>query len=306
MMARRRQEGVALVLVIWLATLLMVVASSFLLSARSDALVVTNSVAMARAEAIAEAGVQRAAHELYRHDSGPDVWKRDGSPREWSFDGAKVRIEIRDESARIDLNTTSDALLKGLLLSVGLPDEEAVAMLDAILDWRDPDSLKRLHGAEESDYVAAGLSWRPANAPFQALEELQLVLGMRPDIYRRMAPMLTVHSRQAGVSLQAAPREVLLAIPGVTAEIVDAYIARRELALANGQPLPAFAEGAAFISPASNTIASVRSAAQLADGTTFVREGVLLLRGVPRRPVTVLAWRTGTMPEPRPAEASVN
>ncbi|WP_212758110.1 general secretion pathway protein GspK [Usitatibacter palustris] len=300
--SRNRQQGVALVLVIWLATLLMVVASSFMLSARSDALVIANSMAMARAEAIAEAGVQRAAHELYRHDVGPDVWKRDGTPREWRFDGATVKIEIRDESARIDLNTASDALLKGLLLSVGLPEEEAVALLDAILDWRDPDTLKRVHGAEESDYASAGLSWRPANAPFQALEELQLVLGMRPELYRRMAPLLTVHSRQAGVSVQAASREVLLAIPNITAAQVDAFIARRDQAYANGQVAPPFIEGAAFVSPPSNTVASVRAEARLEDGTTFVRDSVLLLRGIPRRPVNYLAWRTGTMPEPPPAK----
>ncbi len=139
-----------------------------------------------------------------------------------------VQVEMRDESAKIDINTASDALLRGLFVSAGLNDDDATALLDAMLDWRDADTLKRPHGAEEADYQSAGLPYRPANAPFQAIEELQLVLGMRPEIYRRIAPSITVFSRQAGVNPQLAAREVLLAIPGVTAEVVDDYIAQRE------------------------------------------------------------------------------
>ena len=43
-----------------------------------------------------------------------------------------------------------------------LGEEEAAKLLDAVLDWRDPDSLKRPNGAEESDYAQAGLKgdWR--------------------------------------------------------------------------------------------------------------------------------------------------
>lgn len=302
-MTRRlqRQRGVALVLVIWLATLLTVVAMSFAFSARTDALVVHNSVSMARAEAAADAGVTRAVWESYRIDNSPEQWRRDGAPHEMAFDDAVVRVEMRDESARIDINTASDGLLRGLLVSVGLADEEATRLVDAIADWRDPDSLKRVQGAEESDYQAAGLPYRPANAPFQAIEELQLVLGMRPDIYRRIAPLITVYSRQVGVATPAATREVLLAIPGVTPAQVDAFIARREEARAAGQQPPVFTEAGPYASAPSGQVATVRSEARLPDGTVFVRDAVALLRPVPRRPVTFLAWRAAPTNEPLPS-----
>jgi len=294
-MRPRRQQGVALVLVMWVAILLTVIASSFIVERRTETLIVRNSHSMARAEAIADAGVQRALYELYRTDNAPDAWKRDGMPHLWSFDEVPVKVEIRDESAKIDLNTAADALLRGLFVSVGLNDEEATRLVDAILDWRDSDSLKRPNGAEEAEYRAAGLSYRPANAPFQAIEEIQLVLGMRPEIYRRIAPSITVYSRQAGVNAQLATREVLLAIPGVTSDMVDTYIAQREAALAQGQPAPAFAQGAAFAS-SFTMVASVRSEARLDDGTVFVRDAVALMRPVPRRVVTFLAWRESSAP----------
>ncbi len=288
-----RQAGVALVLVMWVAVLLTVIASSFIVERRTETLVVRNSVSMARAEAIADAGVQRAVFEMYRTDNSPDGWKRDGSTYDWSFDNVPVKVEIRDESAKIDINTAADALLRGLFLSQGLADDEAAAIVDAILDWRDPDSFKRPNGAEEAEYRAAGLPYRPANAPFQAIEELQLVLGMRPDIYRRVAPLITVFSRQAGINPQLATREVLLALPGMTSDTVDQYLARREAAREQGLPLPPFPQAGAYT--ASYTmVASVRSEARLDDGTVFAREAVVLIRPTPRKVATYVAWREST------------
>ncbi len=302
-MTRRRESGVALVLVMWVAVLLTVIASSFIVERRTETLVVGNSISMARAEAIADAGVSRAVFEMYRTDNAPEAWKRDGTVQSWSFDGVAVKVGIRDESAKIDINTAADALLRGLFLSLGIADDEATKLVDAILDWRDPDSLKRPNGAEEPDYRAAGLDYKPANAPFQAIEELQLVLGMRPDIYRRVAPSITVFSRQPGVNPQLASREVLLALPGVTTEAVDEYLVLREAARARGQPLPPFAQAGAY-SSSYTMVATVRSEARLEDGTVFSREAVVLLRPTPRKVVTYVAWRestAGTEPEPVPA-----
>jgi general secretion pathway protein K len=289
------QSGVALVLVLWVSILLTVIASSFIVERRAETLIVRNSVSMARAAAAADAGVQRALLDAFRSDNSPELWRRDGQSHAWTFDGVPVRVEMRDESAKIDVNTASDALLRGLFLSAGIPDEEVTRLLDALLDWRDPDTLKRANGAEEDDYRAAGLSYRPANAPFLAIEEIQLVLGMRPDIYRRIAPMITVYSRQTGVNAAFATRQVLLAIPGVTPEIVDEYIQRRADALAAGQPPPAFPQGAAFAG-GSAMITNVRAEARLDDGTYFAREAVALLRSAPRKPVTFVLWRESTAP----------
>ena len=100
----------------------------------------------------------------------------------------------------------------------------------------------------------------------------------------------------------AATREVLLAIPGVTAEQVDAFIARREEALANRLPPPPFVEAGAYASAPSGQVATIRSEARLPDGTVFVRDAVALLRPVPRRPVTFLAWRAAPTNPPKPAE----
>jgi general secretion pathway protein K len=254
---------------------------------------VRNSVSIARAQAAADAAVHRAVFELYRTDNATDAWRRDGSVREWSFDGIPVRVELSDESGKIDINTGADPLVRGLLIAAGVNEEEATALVDAMLDWRDGDSLKRVHGAEEADYRAAGRPYGPANSQFQAIEELQLVLGMSPQIYRRIAPFITVFSRQPGINSELAPREVLMSVPGVTSAIADSYIEQREAARAAGQPIPQMREAVAFRANLT-TVATVRAEARLDDGTVFSRQATALLRPTPKRPVTFLAWREST------------
>ena len=298
---RRAERGVALVLVLWALALLLVVTASFVFESRTDTLVVRNSVSMARAEAAADAAVRRAVFEVLQPSTDPNAWKADGLERDWAFEDARLRVGVRDESAKIDINTAADALLKGLFASAGLADEEATRLVEAVLDWRDADSLRRANGAEEADYRAAGLAYRPANAPFQAIEELQLVLGMRPDLFRRLAPVITVFSRQTGLSTATASREALAAIPGIAPEAIDTFLARRAEALAAGQSAPAFPEAGAYASPANVQVLAIRAEAELEDGARFVREAVAIPLAAPKRPITYLAWREGTFPAEVPA-----
>jgi general secretion pathway protein K len=288
----RRERGIALVLVIWLVTLLLVIGGSFTYAMRTDARASRNAAAIARGEAIAQAAVARSVMELFKPPGSPDGWRRDGGLREWSFDGTPVAVRLSDESAKIDVNTANPELLKGLLRYAGLAEEEAVKLLDAILDWRDPDSLKRPFGAEEAEYSQAGLKGRPANFPFQSTEELQLVLGMRPEVFQRIAPMITVYSRQPGVNPHLASRSALLAVPGVTPEQVDFYLGERERARAEGRAMPVFTAAGAYATYAQATAITVRAEVLLERGIAVTREAVAVLTPqFPRRPWTLLAWR---------------
>ena len=299
-MSRRRQRGVALVLVMWVSVLLAVIASSFIIERRTEYLIVRNSASIARAEAATTAGVMAAVMNLYRGDTSPDRWQKNGAVHDWTFDNVPVRVVVRDESAKIDINTAADPLLRGLLISAGLSEDDATQLLDAILDWRDPDSLKRPRGAEEADYRAAGLTYKPANEPFQAIEELQLVLGMRPEIYRRIAPSITVFSRQPGINVHLATRDVLLALPGVTVQAVDDFLALRDAAQAANQPLPPFPQAGA-LAAGTSMIATIHAEARMDDGVSFAREAAALLRPAPRRAVSFIAWRESTASAPTPS-----
>ncbi len=289
----RDQQGIALIIVLWILTLLMLISSSFIHAMRTEINIVGNSVSRAKLEAAANAGVQRAILEMSKPPQFADRWNTFGVPRAWSFNGTPMQVSILDESGKIDINVGNEALMRGLFRSQGATEEEAASLMEAILDWRDADSLKRPRGAEEAEYLAAGLTYKPANATFQAIEELQLVLGMNQALYRRLAPLITIYSRQAGINSQIASREVLRAIPGVTEIQIEEYLKLRELARTNKQAIPVFAPAALYPS-FGNGVMNIRVEATGEDGSGFVREAVVLRLPFPKRSYTFLRWQEGS------------
>lgn len=82
---------------------------------------------------------------------------------------------IADESARIDLNTATAAMLE--LLPRMTPELAA-----AIIDWRDTDSDVTSNGAEDEVYLRLNPPYHCKNAPFESVEELRMVRGMTIEI----------------------------------------------------------------------------------------------------------------------------
>jgi general secretion pathway protein K len=288
----RHQRGIALVLVLWLTVLLTVIAGSFAYGMRTEALAARNTVSLAKARALADGAVNRTIFELMRPRLTPDVWSADGSVHAWDEEGARIAVSAVDESGKIDLNAASDPLLKGLLQTAGgLDSDTADKLVDVIGDWKDADDLRRPNGAEAPDYQAAGLLYKPANAPFEAVAELQRVLGMTPELYAKLADSLTVHTRIAGFNPAYASRTVLLALPGATPEIVDTYLAQRRDALAAKLTLPPFPLGGGIVAPLN--IWRIRAEVALPDGALFVREAVIRPGAERRRLLIVLEWREG-------------
>ncbi len=285
-------RGIALIMVLWLTILLTVIAGGFAFAMRSEALSARNSLSLGQARAAADGAIERTAFELSR-PRYPAAWSSDGQPHQWREGDANLVANAVDESAKIDLNSAPDALLKGLFANVGGLDPDTTArIVDAIADWRDPGDLKRPNGAEEADYRLAGMKQRPANLPFETVNELARVMGVTPAVYARVAGSLTVHSRQPGINPATASRQVLLALPNATPESVDAFIQQRAEAIAAKRPAPPFPPAAAF--PAGAVpVWRIHAVATVGDGVTFVRDAVVKPSGEARRPLIVLSWQEG-------------
>ncbi|MDE2209613.1 MAG: general secretion pathway protein GspK [Betaproteobacteria bacterium] len=276
-------------LALWLTILLTAIASGFAYSMRSEALAARNAVSLAQARAAADGAVQRTAYELTRPRM-VGAWTLDGQPRAWQDGDASIVASAVDEGSRIDINTAPDSLIKSLLMNVGgMDDAAATALVDAIGDWRDPDDLRRPNGAEAPEYAAANLKYGPANAPFETVGEVSRVLGMTPRVFQRIRGAITVYSRQPGINAATAGRSVLLALPNATPDAVDAFIAERAQAIAQGLPVPPFAPAQAFVG-AATPVWRIRAVATMPDGVTFGREAVLQPSPDVRRPLITLAW----------------
>ncbi len=205
------QRGAALLLVMWLILLLSGLVAGYAMAARIESMQGNGLARSVAAREAARAGVEYAVSRML--DADPQQrWEADGRDYRFDFDGAQLEVSVRDESGKIDLNSAAPDLLAGLFRGVGEPRESATRLAGAVVDWRDDDSLTQVSGgAEDANYAAAGLPWGAKDAPFETVAELEQVLGMRPALFRSVAPYLTVHSGAAlpnaafadGVVLQA-------------------------------------------------------------------------------------------------------
>lgn len=231
-------------MVLWVLTILMVIVLSFSFMARTETHATLSFKEGLERKFIAQAGIERAIMEiLYRKQNlsvpGSEVWKTDGTPYSETMGDGSYKVRIIDESGKIDINTLTDSsgiILKNLLINSGVQEENVDTIVDSILDWKDATGggLHRLNGAGDDYYMSLPNPYKPTHANFDTLEELLLVKGVTPAILygangnRGIIDYLTVYSNMAGVNVNAAPKEVLTAIPGITPEIADAIISYRE------------------------------------------------------------------------------
>jgi general secretion pathway protein K len=216
--------------VLWGLALLAAIATSFLSAGSTSYRLARNALDAAQVDVAAEAAVSGVVLALL--DANPERrWRTDGVPRVIDFEGTRMQVQVQDELGRIDLNNADGSLLVGLFQSVGLDAQPASALVDKILDWRDSSGLKRLNGAKDPEYRAAGFPYRPRNGPFQSVDELKLVMGMTAELFRRIEPALTVYSGRPSFDPQIAPPEALCALPTMDAQKVAALVASR-----TGQP----------------------------------------------------------------------
>jgi general secretion pathway protein K len=270
MSRRRRERGLALVVVLWGVAALSLIAAAMLATSLSTAHVGRNAWNQVKVQTAADAGVHSAILSLF--NPGPAGRPPlDGKAQTLRFDGAAVTVSIQDESGRIDLNAASRDLLRDYFKAAGADDPDTLA--DRVVDWRSPKEARSLNSATAGDYERSGSADRPRGAPFQSVDELNLVLGMTPQLYQRLAPGLTVYSHGLNFDMRTAPREVLAVIPGMNAAAADNTIAARPATVA----LP----GHAF--------AIVSTAAR--NQVRFTRRAVVLLTADPRRPYWILDWK---------------
>jgi general secretion pathway protein K len=225
----------------------MVIAMSFTFIARTDAHSALAFKEGVENKFLAEAGIEIGIMELaYRNANrgqtvtlkGMEILKTDGRAYSGQLGNGSYRFRVTDESGKINVNALTDAsgiVMKNLLVNSGVSTEHAAIIVDSILDWKDPDDLHRLSGAESDYYLSLPNPYRAKDAPFDTLEELLLVKGVTPEILygdgekKGVIRHLTLSPVQSvGINVNAAPREVLMAIPGMTADLADLVIAGRE------------------------------------------------------------------------------
>lgn len=225
------RRGFALVTVLWVVATLSALVGLSLAVARTGAEATRNRSALTRGGWAREACIEIL---LARYSRARDTRNLD------TIDlgrGTWCRAELADPAARLDLNQATAEALRSLI--------ENDTLTDALLDWRDPDSIERPLGAEAPWYRAAGARL-PRNGPLADVGELRLVRGFDSARVARVAALLTVDGI-GEINLNAASRKVLETLPGLGPEAVSMMLARRGA----GEPLKGSDHLVSLLSPSA-------------------------------------------------------
>lgn len=295
---RRRSAGVALIAVLWISSLLAILAAGALSSSRTDLRLAANAAELAKARALADAGVHQALYAMLTRPEG-QTWQ-DGALRfALSLEEGEVRYLVRDEDGKIDVNAASKELLAGLFRAIGLSGEQADILADRLQDFRDEDSDPEPFGAEDDDYLAAGRNRGSLDRPLLAISDLTEVIGMTDDVYQRIKPFVTIYADADGFDPSRAAAATLLALPAMTPDLARTMATQP----IDGDPLEGLPEDVAleiepYLIPSRELVYSIHSLGSSEGGGRFLRETIIALDGGVRTlPFTVYTWSRGRLPD---------
>ncbi len=290
---RSKQDGIALVLVLWVLILLTVMTGSFALMARMDGLEANTLLSGVQARLSAESAINLAVLALRDQDDETRMLAN-GKTYTQVLDGILVEVSAIDERGKLDINSTHELTLVNLFSGHGMELTEAETLAAAVMDWRDEDELERVNGAEEDAYFAAGLQIGPANRPFLMTEELLQVIGMTFDFYKKLEPGISVFSRASQPDPAYAPVAALMALPDITYSEAVNFVNERNSQEAGDSLGTALPNGVIVLERGRGVIYSIRARATMPNGVWEQLEATIRLGGNRSgNPYRVLRWREG-------------
>lgn len=232
-----RQRGIALIVVILIVALATTVASFVAWRQQVWTRQVENLRDASQGEAVVRAGVDWAG-AILSEDRRKNAVDHLGEP--WMqqvalpVERGNVAGGISDQQARFNLNNlvrsgqTSGAdiaVFQRLLGQLDLP----ATLVDALVDWLDPDGLPYgADGAEDAYYLARSTPYYPANRALVDLSELTQVRGYDQAIVDKLAPYVCVLPNPTAVNVNTAGAEVLSAvIPGLNLDDARHFVEAR-------------------------------------------------------------------------------
>ncbi|MDD5225733.1 MAG: type II secretion system protein GspK [Candidatus Omnitrophica bacterium] len=179
----------------------------------------------------ANAGVERAIFEVENddtelYDSVYDSWSNnDEAFRHVAINGGEYsaikdatvsdeepQYGLMDEEAKININKASQEVLKNLFEKVAqVESEEAGAIADSIIDWRDKDDVIHKDGKENDYYQSLAQPYDCKNGDFEAEEELLWVGGVTPEMFEKIKVHITLYGDGA-VNVNTASVPVLMSL----------------------------------------------------------------------------------------------
>ncbi len=239
---KNSEQGVALLLVLWIITLFSIICAEFSWTMRTETVTAANFKEGEQAYYTAEAGINKAIIELLRSanttrraiadtEEGElqQYWEPGSGAYSFEFAGGTGEVEIEDEGNKIGLNSylqkkSNITKLKQLLQDkIGLEGEDRDIAADSLIDWRDKDkNITGINGAEDDYYESLDEPYTCRDGKIPVIEELLLVRGIDEEIFYGTAGKPELKTRLTSEELEQ------LLQGSTEAEIPEAEVAEEE------------------------------------------------------------------------------
>lgn len=235
--AQHKSGGFALLVVILVMLITSFLASQLIMQVRTDLQITANIKQRVIGRMLAEGGVNLALFRLidkpaidFEEKIGGSVFLR-GYTYETVLPTGKMEYYAVDESGKIDLNKTPIDFLKKFLEYHGLAEEEVAVVVDSLLDWRDPDDLHKLNGAEKDYYEEQEKSYIPRNGKIEDPAEFFLIRGTE-SLRGKFDPyaVFTVNNRTKKININNLSPEMLAFLVGDDEDLIERYRQEQDLA----------------------------------------------------------------------------
>ncbi|MBX6332252.1 MAG: general secretion pathway protein GspK [Gemmatimonadaceae bacterium] len=225
--SRAARRGFVLLAVLWVMVGVTALGLALALAARRAIAAARNRRAATAAEWAAEDCLERSraliadaltAHTSTANDARHDWRTLDGLLRDAPLLTARgCDIRLRGAGWALDVNAADAEQLARFFTALGVPTWRVDSLVDAVLDWRDPDDVARPAGAERAWYAGQGRR-APRDGPFADVRELARVRGL--EVWSgALAGLDTLVGVEPGrIDLNRAPLPVLASLPGLGAE----------------------------------------------------------------------------------------
>lgn len=220
-------RGMALIAVLWITAALGLLAMSLSQMARTDVRVVNVFKQTTQAQAVADGALNVASDWLVLN-----LAKVSGNQElPVMIADQKINVYAVSNAGFININVASPALIHDLFVyGAGLDDAQASVLANNIMQWRNPPTPETNLSNEAKIYQQAGLP-PPRHALFVVPEDVRQVLGVTPDIYARIAPLIDTSTKikSSLVDPAIATSGVLLVLAKGNQQVVQQIMqARRE------------------------------------------------------------------------------
>ena len=220
----RPRRGIALVLVLLVVAILTILVVEFQFNTRVTTRISGNVADDLKAYYLAKSGVHIAAKVLVddakntKDDDLTEDWAQELPPIP-AGDGA-VQVKITDENTKVNVNRiarrggTPDLRMlqefEELLTTLG----QDPVIATAVLDWTDEDASQNKTGTAEDSaygYSSQALPYPCKNQPLDTVAELNLVAGVTADVYRVIAPYVSIYADRR-ININTADATMLKAV----------------------------------------------------------------------------------------------